>query len=143
MYSAIVVGTDGSPTAELAVRQAADLAKAVGAKLHIVSAYRATAAYVGPEAPMLAVDPVELHTWVENVLKESALKVGDLNLDVETHAVAGEPAQALIDVAEASKADLIVVGNRNMSGARRILGSVPNRVAHNADCDVLIAATCE
>jgi nucleotide-binding universal stress UspA family protein len=51
------------------------------------------------------------------------------------------PADALVDVAESEGADLIVVGSRGMSGARRLLGSVPNTVSHRASCDVLIIAT--
>lgn len=55
----------------------------------------------------------------------------------------GDAASALIDVAETTKADLIVVGSRGMTGAARfLLGSVPNRVAHHAPCTVMIVRTC-
>jgi nucleotide-binding universal stress UspA family protein len=60
---------------------------------------------------------------------------------VDTHAKAGSPADAICEVATDVQADLIVVGNKGMSGARRILGSVPNSVAHQAPCSVLIADT--
>jgi nucleotide-binding universal stress UspA family protein len=62
-------------------------------------------------------------------------------LRVSTHSASGSPSEAILDVAESNGADLIVVGNRGMKGARRILGSVPNNVAHHADCAVLIVPT--
>jgi nucleotide-binding universal stress UspA family protein len=60
---------------------------------------------------------------------------------VEVHASTGSPAEAIVKVAEQEGADLIVVGNKGMKGARRILGSVPNTVAHAAPCSVLIVDT--
>jgi nucleotide-binding universal stress UspA family protein len=53
----------------------------------------------------------------------------------------GEAADLITQVAEQVNADLIVVGNKGMKGARRLLGSVPNRVAHRALCSVLIVRT--
>ena len=50
-------------------------------------------------------------------------------------------ASAILGIAESEDADLIVVGNRGMTGARRVLGSVPNSVAHGARCAVLIVPT--
>ena len=58
---------------------------------------------------------------------------------VETHAREGDPADAILDVAEEQGADLIVVGNKGMTGAKRfLLGSVPNKVSHHAPCSVMI-----
>jgi nucleotide-binding universal stress UspA family protein len=63
-------------------------------------------------------------------------------VDSETHLWPGdEPADALLQIAEEQHAQMIVVGNRGMTGARRVLGSVPNRVSHRARCDVVIVAT--
>ena len=54
----------------------------------------------------------------------------------------GEPADAILDVAEEINADLIVVGNKGMTGARRfLLGSVPNKVSHHAPSSVIIVRT--
>ena len=62
--------------------------------------------------------------------------------DVETFAREGDPADAILDVAEEKGADLIVVGNKGMTGARRfLLGSVPNKVSHHAPCNVMIVRT--
>ena len=61
---------------------------------------------------------------------------------MQTHAIEGEPAEAILDAAEKTEADLIVVGNKGMTGARRfLLGSVPNNVSHHAPCSVLIVRT--
>ena len=61
---------------------------------------------------------------------------------MEFHSSVGEPAEALIELAEKLHADLVVVGNRGMSGMKRfVLGSVPNRVSHKCPCSVLIVNT--
>ena len=58
------------------------------------------------------------------------------------HSRQGDPADAILDVAEETSADLIVVGNKGMTGAKRfLLGSVPNKVSHHAPCSVLIIRT--
>ena len=57
---------------------------------------------------------------------------------VTTHALPGDPAKAVLSVAEQVGADLIAVGNRGMKGKGRVLGSIPNDIAHKADCAVLI-----
>jgi nucleotide-binding universal stress UspA family protein len=144
MFSSIVVGTDGSTTAEEAVRQATALARTCGAKLHLVSAFKPLEAmYVSPE-----IMPTGIHALVNpeaeatRVLTEAVGKARAEGIEAEMHACAGDPAGVLIDVAEATKADVIVVGNRGMSGkARFLLGSVPNKVSHHAPCTVMIIRT--
>ena len=62
--------------------------------------------------------------------------------EVETFARQGDAADAIVDVAEEQRCDLIVVGNKGMTGAKRfLLGSVPNKVSHHAPCSVLIVRT--
>jgi nucleotide-binding universal stress UspA family protein len=143
MFSSIVVGTDGSDTAQRAVEHAAALAKAVGAKLHIVSAYVPTAARVqaggGPEGADWNVGPDVL---VEGILSDAGTSAASLGVDANVRALRGDPADALIEAAEQEGADLIVVGNKGMTGARRfMLGNVPNKVSHHAPCSVLIVRT--
>ena len=142
MFSSIVVGTDGSDSADAAVRRAAELAKLCGAQLHIVTAYRPIAELVfNPEAL-----PVDIGSLVNpekdagEICDDAARKLGD-GVRTHTHACPGNAADALVEVAEREKADLIVVGNRGMKGKRRILGSVPNSVAHHAPCTVMIVST--
>jgi nucleotide-binding universal stress UspA family protein len=136
MYSSIVVGTDGSETAREAVRQATRLAATVGARIELVSAYEPV-----PESPPdgWSVSP---RAEVENALRAAAEEIAAAGVDVATHARQGDPAAALLDVAEERHADLIVVGNKGMTGAERfLLGSVPNKVTHHAPCSVLVIRT--
>ncbi|HEX7168640.1 MAG TPA: universal stress protein [Acidimicrobiales bacterium] len=145
MFRSIVVGTDGSPTAAEAVRQATELAKLGGATVHVVSAYRPIESYaMVPEAlPANVHDLIDPAAMARTVLEEAAEKIRAEGVTCETYACAGDPANALIDIAEGHGADLVVVGNRGMtSKARFLLGSVPNKVSHHAPCAVLIARTC-
>jgi len=138
---AIVVGTDGSETAKRAVAEAVRLASALGAHLHIVSAYdrpRSTPSAGGHALPPLLDDGV-----VESKLAAAAALARDDGVEVTTHAVRLDPTDAIMSVAGEVGASMIVVGNQGMHGAKRMLGSVPNSVSHRARCNVLIVATDE
>jgi len=146
MFRTIVVGTDGSETAKKAVREAIDLAKTVGARLDIVSAYEPVSGQrlreESREVPQDMAWKVNPREDVEATLEEAREEVGDSGVQVETFAREGDPADAILDVAEERGADLIVVGNKGMTGAKRfLLGSVPNKVSHHAPCSVLIIRT--
>jgi nucleotide-binding universal stress UspA family protein len=143
MGEAIVVGTDGSETAKEAVNEAIRLARAFDAELHVVSAYKPLrGAHVsGAPAGAAKVWQPLPDSRVEAVLQEAAAAVRLRDVSVKTHTSEEEPADALLSVASQVDAKLIVVGNRGMQGARRVLGSVPNKVAHHASCNVLIVAT--
>jgi nucleotide-binding universal stress UspA family protein len=146
LFKSIVVGTDGSPTAQKAVTQAAELAKAFDAKLHLVSAFRPSA---GVTAGVSAVGiPAGQDEWqilarqaVEDHLTVTAAELRHDGLETEIHAQPTSPVEAILDVANSTASDLIVVGSKGMTGARRVLGSVPNSVAHRASCSVLIVKT--
>jgi nucleotide-binding universal stress UspA family protein len=136
----IVVGTDMSARSEGAVKMAADLATAMGATLHLVSACPMPTVAMGPEA-VIVPDHGEVLESTKGHLEQLAGNLRRKGLTVEVHTPVGDASDALCGVAETVDADLIVVGNRRMHGAGRLLGSVPNRVAHKAHCSVLIAAT--
>jgi nucleotide-binding universal stress UspA family protein len=146
MFSSIVVGTDGSETATRAVRQAVELAHAVGAKVELVSAYEPVPAQrmseerrQAPEDLQWAINPRE---DVDATLEAAAVVAREVGVPVNLYARQGDPADAILDVAEEVEADLIVVGNKGMTGAKRfLLGSVPNKVSHHAPCSVLIIRT--
>src|SRR5262249_10343691 len=79
---------------------------------------------------------------VEASLADAAEDAKAAGVGVSTHARQGDPADVIIEVAEERKADLIIVGNKGMTGAKRfLLGSVPNKVSHHAPCSVLIVRT--
>jgi nucleotide-binding universal stress UspA family protein len=146
LFERIVVGTDGSDTATAAVRKAIELAKAADAKLDIVSAFepvsRTRVREEQAEIPgdiQYAVGPRE----DVNVSLENAVGMAKRDgVEAESYPRQGDPADAILDVAEENGADLIVVGNKGMTGAKRfLLGSVPNKVSHHAPCGVFIVRT--
>jgi nucleotide-binding universal stress UspA family protein len=146
VFGSIVVGTDGSQTAGEAVRQATELARLTGARVHVVSAYEVVGSARLREERVQV--PAELEWMVnpredtEAALRAAADDIRDAGVDVATYARQGDPADAILDVAEEQHADVIVVGNKGMSGAKRfLLGSVPNKVSHHAPCTVMIIRT--
>jgi nucleotide-binding universal stress UspA family protein len=146
VFKRIVVGTDGSETAAEAVRQALELAKLTGATLSLVSAYQPASgrrvAAEQAEAPADVQYEIGPREDVNLILDGAAADAKQQGVEVQTHPVEGDPADALLNVAEETKADLIVVGNKGMTGARRyLLGSVPNNVSHHAPCSVMIVRT--
>jgi nucleotide-binding universal stress UspA family protein len=146
MFASMVVGTDGSETASEAVRQATDLAKHIGATIHLVSAYEPVPEGRLREERQQVPDDLQ---WMVNpredvseTLERAGETIREEGVAVETHAREGDPADAILDVAEEQNADLIVVGNKGMTGAKRfLLGSVPNKVSHHAPCSVMIIRT--
>jgi nucleotide-binding universal stress UspA family protein len=146
MFRSIVVGTDGSDTATQAVRQAIGLARAVGARIELVSAYEPVSDARLREESIVV--PEDLHWMInprEDVLATLEAAAGEIRaagVEVDVFARQGDPADAILDVAEERGSDLIVVGNKGMTGAKRfLLGSVPNKVSHHAPCSVLIIRT--
>jgi nucleotide-binding universal stress UspA family protein len=146
VFNRIVVGTDGSETAAEAVGQAIGLAKLTGASISIVSAYSPVSGRrvkdEQSEAPADVQYEIGPREDVNIVLDAAAAEAKEAGIEVQTHPVEGDPADAILNVAEEVKADLIVVGNKGMTGARRyLLGSVPNNVSHHAPCSVIIVRT--
>lgn len=140
----ILVGTDGSNTAAIAVNRAAGIAAALGAELCIVSAFSGHTP--GKLGEGLGSDAV-WHATAETAAKdhvnsavETAKGLGVSNVSGDT--MAGDPAEVLIQQAEKLGVDLLVVGSKGMQTSTRfLLGSVPNNVSHHAPCDLLIVHT--
>lgn len=139
MFQRILVGTDGSGTAAAAVAHAVELAAKLNAEIIVVSAYQAPREGVPPfvEQGVSGID-------VGRGLLEDVVKRYGSGVNLRTVLREGAPADAIIEAAEEEKADVIVVGNRGMTGAkRRVLGSIPNAVSHHAPCHVLIVHTTD
>jgi nucleotide-binding universal stress UspA family protein len=128
VYERIVVGVSKAESAQEAARQAIGLAQRFDAELHIVIAF--DGADTGPQSAS--------RRHAEGTVESIAASHSGKNF---THALADDPATAILRVAREVNADLIVVGNKGMRGAGRILGSVPNHIAHKASCSVLIVNT--
>jgi nucleotide-binding universal stress UspA family protein len=142
MYKVIVVGTDGSDRAGIAVRQAMAFAKVSGAELHAVNVVHA-AVTVGFADSREGQDRVNLMREEAEAIRTRLLSDAEAEgVSLKVHNPGGDAAKAILGTAEDLSADLVVVGNRGMSGAKRFVqGSVPNTIAHNCHCDILIVDT--
>jgi len=143
MPEIIVVGVDGTETAARAAEQALRLARGLGATLHVVTAFEGNKASLhgaNYERAVLFGDPQEKAEATARTVAEGLQAEG---VEIESYAAVGTPAQALIAHAEKYEASVIVVGNRRMKGLARVLGSVANSVAHEAQCNVYIADTTD
>jgi nucleotide-binding universal stress UspA family protein len=122
MYKKVLIATDGSVTASHAAEVGMDVAKASGAEALLL--------HVG--------DPA----GGKKVLSQAEKAHSKSGVAIKTQSVSGDPADMICEVAEREGVDLIVIGNKGMTGAKRfLLGSVPNQVSHHAPCNVLIVKT--
>jgi nucleotide-binding universal stress UspA family protein len=117
-YERVLMATDGSPTATAAIGVGGELAAAVGAEARLI--------HVGEEARGT------------EILEEAARR---LSVKALGRTVTGDPARRIPQVAEEEGCDLIVIGNKGMTGARRFLASVPSKVARHARAHVLLVKT--
>ncbi len=141
MDGCVVVGTDGSKTAERALTAAIEMAKAFSQPLCIVSAYRPDRTPISG-LPREVVSTLQPDSRVDSVLAEAEFRARLAGLTVTIHPVLGDAAQAILDVAEEMNAGVIVVGNRGIgSKARFVLGNIPSRVVHNSPCSTFVVHT--
>jgi nucleotide-binding universal stress UspA family protein len=149
MYKRIVVGTDGSAGANAAVDAAIELARLTGATLHIVHAHSVTSAFQLATAPEVAIpmDAVAasneaIQIQAKLVCDQAVARAKEQGVSAEGHTIGGDAAESLLRVAEDTECDLLVVGNRGMTGVRRfMLGSVPNKLSHHSPASLLIVDT--
>jgi nucleotide-binding universal stress UspA family protein len=153
MLNTVAVGTDGSQTAAKALDFTIDLAQRYGSRLVVISSYRAVSedrlrreqrdvllaavgTYAVPQDIQWSINPTQ---DVDAILAEAEEKAHARGLATTSVAGAGDPADILCRHAEEQGADVLVIGNKGMQ--RRILGSVPNSVAHRAACSVIVVKT--
>jgi nucleotide-binding universal stress UspA family protein len=143
MYDKIVVGTDGSATATKAVEHAAKLAACTGAVLHVAMATPSIPTLVSPDMLVASAEWTTATQQATEAALEAASEVAAAaGAEVRTHQMKGDPADALLALCDDLDADVLVIGNRGMHGARRfLLGSVSSRCVHHADRTVLIVNT--
>ena len=132
MFSTIVIGLDGSETAQRACHDGVELAKELGAQIHLVTAFSDTSTSES--------EVTDEQREAEQML-ESTAEACDAAGRVTTHALRGSPAATVLKVADEVDAELIVVGNRGMTGVRRVLGSVASAVTTQAPCTVMVVKT--
>jgi nucleotide-binding universal stress UspA family protein len=137
VISTIAVGTDGSATASKAVQMAGDLARRFDAKVVLLSAFK--------DLPPQAGESIEVQ-WassnaarVQEIVGRAEADLRSEGIDCTTRVQEGDAADVLVELASECGADVLVIGNKGMQ--RRVLGSVPNTVAHKAPCSVLVVKT--
>ncbi|MEE6281942.1 universal stress protein [Georgenia sunbinii] len=141
MARTIITGVDGSESAARAAHRAAELADALGAELHVLSAYgKLEVEKIDTGAEQFIIDSM---TDAERVARRV---VDDLQgafpgLAVTASPAEGKPGDALLEAADRLGAELIVVGNKRVQGIGRVLGSVARDVTTRATCDVYVAHT--
>jgi nucleotide-binding universal stress UspA family protein len=138
MFKTILVAADDSVTAARAVSTAVELVKATGGSLHVMTAYNPPLTYSGVLTPDYMDTVANAADLLLEKLHDGIVKEG---VEARCHPAPGPIAEAIVSVAGQVGADLVVVGNKGMRGMRRVLGSVPNSVAHRANCSVLIVDT--
>ncbi|MFZ0044047.1 MAG: universal stress protein [Solirubrobacteraceae bacterium] len=131
----IVVGTDGTDHAERAVDRAGEIASAFGVTVHVVSAYS------DDRTPLVGAGRQGDQAHAQQHVDRAQERLSKHGVESEGHLTNREAGRALVALADEQHAQMIVVGNRGMVGARRVLGSVPDHVAHHAHCDVVIVHT--
>ena len=145
-YRKILAGVDGSDTAYESLRNAADLAATQGAELLVLCVYRPadqrTVEHWKEEAPTDMYWRITDAAVADEVLAKAKLIAAENGVEATTISEVGDPADTVVAVAQREGVDLIIVGNRGMTGAKRfVLGSVPNNISHHAPCDLLIIDT--
>ena len=143
MFRTVVAGTDGSPRAERAVQEAIDLCKSEGARLHLVAAFGANERHWESIETSREVALVDLREVAESVLARDGRKAKEQGVAVVDWAAReGTAAEAILDAAVAEEADVIVIGNKGMTGRKRfLLGGVPDKISRHAPCSVMIVNT--
>lgn len=123
VYQRIIVGTDGSKTAAKAVARAVQLAETTGASLTIMTAAKSSKG--------------------QAVVDEAKAAHASSSATIETLVVDADPVSALIETAKSGGYDLVVVGNKGMTGVRRFLeiGAVPNKLSHHLPTSMLVVRT--
>lgn len=143
MNGPIVVGTDGSATANRALLTAIDLSQRFEQPLHVVCGYHPKPVQAGG-LPAEIVALMSPDSWALAVLEEAATRARIRGVHAITHAEVGSGAEAILAVAEEVDADLIVIGNRGIdSKARFVLRNVPSQVVHHAPCSVHVVNTAD
>jgi len=138
----LLVGLDGSPGADAAIRTVAERRWPAGVQIHLVTVAdpRMLTAIAAPDHParqwLQAGDENEW-AWLHRMSEAAAGKLEAAGLKVSTLIASGDPKQILVEEAEACDADCIFVGARGHRGLQRLLlGSVATAVAARAGCTV-------
>lgn len=138
MFEKVLLAVDGSDHALHAARTAADLARAMSSsEFRVVVAYDFIPPYLGEPNLQYAIDARV--NAAQEVLQRALAEIGSLPCEVSTELIEGDSAEAILDVAETRKSNVIVMGSRGLGTlAGLLLGSTSQKVVAHAPCPVLI-----
>ena len=142
----ILLATDGSKEARLALTTAADLATSTNSELHVVYAFPTAAQRPFPNpitsrpAEVLEHELEEAMQQAQEFLDKQVERIKEEGVSLaEAHLVRGRPDREIVHLSEEIRAGLIVMGSRGLGGVRRaLMGSVSDSVVRHAHCPVLI-----
>jgi nucleotide-binding universal stress UspA family protein len=144
----ILLATDGSEEANLAVSTAADLAKGTSSELHVVYVEPASYVYEMADWEVARADlPGELERASEELaearLEEQVQKMGNAGAQIAgTHPRVGFPDAEIVGLAGKLGAGLVVMGSRGRGPLKRaLMGSISDSVVRHASCPVLVVRT--
>jgi|SRR5215204_991556 len=131
----ILLATDGSEDAELALRAAVDIAEKTGSELHVVHAWHSI-----PSTRFEAYIRAQLKKEAQELLDDQVRKIKATGGSVvQAHLRIGRADEEIVALAEEIGAGLIVMGSRGLGGIRRaLMGSISGSVARHAHCPVLV-----
>jgi len=136
MMKKLLVPVDGSKNSDEAVKYACSIAEKFSSEMTLLCVIPPPI-ILGVEAGIIDYRPLEESG--RKVLENSKKITDSLGVKTSTRLETGQVADTIVNVAKEEKSDLIVVGSRGLSGAKRfLLGSVSNSVSHHAPCPVLI-----
>jgi nucleotide-binding universal stress UspA family protein len=139
----ILLATDFSEAGDWALRMGAELAKQLGAQVHVVHAFDVPLEPVTRYGVVIPTDIIPLgRKEARRRLDAAAEKVRGTGVAAEAHLAEAPAADAIAEVAKSVGADLVVVGTHGYTGLRHLLlGSVAERTLRLAPCPVLVMRT--
>jgi nucleotide-binding universal stress UspA family protein len=139
MFDKILLAVDGSEHALHAAAMAGDLARAMkSSELRIVVAYDPLPPYLGEPNLQTAID-ARLRE-AQTVIQAATQAAGEVPTEIDSEMIEGSPAEAILDVCNTRRSDLIVMGSRGLGRlSGLLLGSTSQKVVSHAPCPVLIA----
>lgn len=137
MFKNILVAVDGSEHALRAAQIAAELARNVGSDLLVLTAYEPVHAYKGQ--PYIQEEINQRLKWADKAQEEARGAIGEIPGELILETIEGPAAEAILNVVEARKIDLVVMGTRGIGGLSALfLGSQSQKVVSQASCPVML-----
>lgn len=139
MFPKILLASDGSECALKAATVAAGFARQFGAEVIVLHVYTPLAQLV-PAYALAGLDrDADIKEVQDAVMSRTGRVLDEAGVAYTARREIGSPAEHIVGIAEREQADLIVVGSHGLSGVKLLLlGSVSDRVVHQAHCPVLV-----